>query len=113
MQVCAELRVKELLTWHSPTGIANKRIDQTVTWAFLKFCPHDPSKEQAGQFGGWRLCARLQDECAPKQVGAEVKSLQPKAEQKRKMDQMWEAGKAAIKAEPYTLRGMLAILLLR
>jgi hypothetical protein len=114
-QVCAQFRVKEVLSMRGPNGVKQSTLTHEPTWVFVKHVDarasrrRNPRKEP---YGGWRLCARLRDLSALSGVGSEVSGQIPSPDMQAKLAEGWSVQKAAMKAEKYTLAGMMANLLL-
>ena len=103
-----QLKSEETQTVHTKSGMKEVALAYEPLWVLAKCVDASQQAEQdspASRFGGWKLCARLNDhEVGGKQVGSrkEVVSMLPEGAVQSQLQKVWQATKFSIANDPVT-----------
>lgn len=108
MQVLLQLKAEESQTVQTVNGMKEIALTYEPVWVLAK-CVDPPQQidQDAAPtlFGGWKLCARLNDhEVGGKRVGnrKEVTAMIPESAMQSQLQKVWQAAKFSIANDPVT-----------
>lgn len=109
-----QVKSAEVQTVQTASGLKEISLAYEPLWVLAKCVDTSPQADQlvsSSLFGGWKLCARLNDhEVGGKQVGTrrEVTSMIPDAAMQSQLQRVWEVSKFCIANDRITWPSWLA-----
>eukprot|EP00892_Ulva_mutabilis_P004830 jgi/Ulvmu1/2719/UM014_0176.1 len=107
-QITLQMKSAEVQTVQTASGLKEISLAYEPIWVLAKSVDTSPETDQpvpSGQFGGWKLCARLHDhEVGGKSVGSrrEVASMIPDTLMQAQLQRVWEVSKFCIASDRVT-----------